>query len=134
MHTSSHAYRLLSALLVAVFLNVTVFLPAAQAAMVSTGELVSQAEIAEKREQVKQFISRDDVRQKLEAEGVSADMATARVEAMTDAEVIAMSDKIDSMPAGGDGLIGAAVFVFLVLLFTDIMGWTDIFPFTRPVQ
>ena len=38
------------------------------------------------------------------------------------------------MPAGGSALGTIAVvslIAFLVLLFTDIMGYTDIFPFTR---
>jgi hypothetical protein len=37
---------------------------------------------------------------------------------------------MDALPAGGDAL-GVALIVFLVLLFTDIMGYTKIFPFTR---
>ena len=39
----------------------------------------------------------------------------------------------DALPAGGD-LIGAALIVFLVLLATDIMGYTKVFPFTRSVR
>jgi len=34
------------------------------------------------------------------------------------------------MPAGGS-FVGAVVLVFLVLLFTDIMGWTDVYPFVK---
>ena len=39
----------------------------------------------------------------------------------------------DELPAGGD-LLGAAVLIFLVLLFTDIMGYTKVFPFTRSAR
>jgi hypothetical protein len=28
-------------------------------------------------------------------------------------------------------VLGIALVVFLVLLFTDIMGWTSVFPFTK---
>ena len=41
---------------------------------------------------------------------------------------------IDPLPAGGDALgviLGVALIVFLVLLITDIMGYTDIFPFVK---
>jgi hypothetical protein len=41
---------------------------------------------------------------------------------------------MDKLPAGGDGLgilVGAALIVFLVLLFTDIAGYTDVFPFVK---
>jgi hypothetical protein len=34
------------------------------------------------------------------------------------------------MPAGS-GVVGALLLVFLVLLFTDIMGWTDVYPFVN---
>ena len=41
------------------------------------------------------------------------------------------------MPAGGDGigaLVGAAVLIFLVLLLTDILGFTHVFPFTKSIK
>jgi hypothetical protein len=40
---------------------------------------------------------------------------------------------MDKAPAGG-GIIGAIVLVFLVLLLTDILGFTKVFPFTRSVR
>jgi hypothetical protein len=41
-----------------------------------------------------------------------------------------LAAKIDELPAGGDAL-GLLVFVFIVLLITDILGFTDIFPFVK---
>jgi hypothetical protein len=41
---------------------------------------------------------------------------------------------MDQLPAGGDGLgtiIGAAVLIFLVLLITDILGFTHVFSFVN---
>jgi len=61
----------------------------------------------------------------------------ARVAAMTDQEVTQLAGQIERLPAGGDGVGGVlflVVFVFLVLLITDILGFTKIFPFTRPVR
>jgi hypothetical protein len=58
----------------------------------------------------------------------------ARVDSLTDQEVHSLAGKLDELPAGGDGLgtvLGIALIVFLVLLFTDIMGWTSVFPFTK---
>ncbi len=45
--------------------------------------------------------------------------------------------RIDQLPAGGDGLgviVGAAVLIFPVLLITDVLGVTDIFPFVKKVD
>jgi len=36
--------------------------------------------------------------------------------------------------ARGAALSGALLIVFLVLLITDILGFTKVFPFTRPIQ
>ena len=61
----------------------------------------------------------------------------ARVAALSDAEAAQLAGKIDSLPAGGDGVGGVLwliVVVFLVLLITDILGFTKVFPFTRSVR
>ena len=58
-------------------------------------------------------------------------MAVACVASMTPEEVRSMNQKIDELPAGGSRLPGAPVLVFPVLLFTDIMGFTDVFPFVE---
>jgi len=56
-----------------------------------------------------------------------------RVAAMTDEEAAQLAAQLDSLPAGGS-IVGAIVLVFLVLLITDILGFTKIFPFTRSVR
>jgi hypothetical protein len=56
------------------------------------------------------------------------------VDSLSDAEVIALADQIEKHPAGGNAvgvIVGAALFIFIVLLITDILGLTDIFPFVK---
>ena len=53
---------------------------------------------------------------------------------MTDAEAAHVAAQIDAAPAGAGDVIGAIVFIFLVLLITDLLGLTKIFPFTRSVR
>ena len=53
---------------------------------------------------------------------------------MTDAEAAQLVSNIDALPAGGVGILGAIVLVFLVLLVTDILGYTKMFPFTKPIR
>jgi hypothetical protein len=67
---------------------------------------------------------------------VATDAVTAaaerdRVNAMLAREDVRakLAQDIDALPAGGDGIIGAIVLV--ILLITDILGWTKVFPFTR---
>jgi hypothetical protein len=63
--------------------------------------------------------------------GVDPQAARERVAALSDAELQAVAGNVQTLPAGGDGILGVAVLIFLVLLFTDIMGYTHIFPFVK---
>ena len=48
--------------------------------------------------------------------GVNTDEAAARVAwALTDAETASIANQVDSLPAGGDGIVGAIVFIFVLL-------------------
>ena len=83
------------------------------------------------------ILERADVQQQLQAHGVTLEQAKARVAALSDAEAAQLMAQIDSLPAGGDGvgaLISALLIVFLVLLLTDILGLTKVFPFTKPIK
>ena len=86
------------------------------------------------RQRVAAFLERADVQAALAAHGVAAADAKSRVAAMTDAEVGELAAGIDELPAGGIGILGAALVVFLVLLLTDILGYTKVFPFTKPMK
>jgi hypothetical protein len=66
-------------------------------------------------------------------QGVSSQAALERVAAMSDSEVAQLAGRIDQAPAGGD-VLGILFTVFIVLLVTDIMGLTKVFPFTRSVR
>jgi hypothetical protein len=109
---------------------VSVHLPAAHAAVVGTEAVVAAQHAEQQRSRLQDLLSRDDVKQRLQAAGVDPQQAAARVDALTDNEVAALASKIDEMPAGGDTL-GVVVFIFVVLLITDILGFTDIFPFVN---
>lgn len=104
------------------------FTAPARAAMVATDAAVLSAE----RARITTLLERAEVRAQLQAYGVDAADVKARVAALTDEEAAQLASHLDSLPAGG--IVGAIVLVFLVLLITDILGFTKIFPFTRPVR
>ena len=85
------------------------------------------------RERVAAMLERADVQSQLEALGVNPADVKARVSALSDDEAAQIAGRLDQLPAGGN-IVGAIVFVFLVLLITDILGLTKIFPFTRSVR
>jgi len=100
------------------------------AGIVSTETVVAGAE----RERLAELIDRSDVRQRLQALGVDPASAKARVAALSDDEAAQLAAQMDTMPAGGADLLVVALIVFLVLLFTDVMGYTKVFPFTRSAR
>lgn len=93
-----------------------------------------QMQAAGNRNKVKDFLERAEVRSRMESMGVDPDAARARVDALTDEEAGKLAGRIDQLPAGGDGLIGVLFAVFIILLVTDILGLTKVFPFTRSVR
>lgn len=63
----------------------------------------------------------------LVAAGVPRDEAGRRVAALPDSEIAALGDPA-AQPAGG-AVVGVVIFVFALLVLTDALGYTDIFPF-----
>jgi hypothetical protein len=109
----------------------------AQAALVSTDKVVAKSEIEADRMRIVALIMRQDVQQQLQAEGVDPNEALARVATLSDIEIRQIAARIDSMPAGQgvvETLVGALLIVFIVLLVTDIVGVTDVFPFVKGGQ
>ena len=110
------------------------FTQSVQATMISTEQVVTAAASAQNRAKVSASFERADVQAELQKMGINTGDARARVAAMTDAEAASIAKQVDSMPAGGDGIVGTLVFIFVLLLITDIMGLTKVFPFTRSIR
>jgi intracellular sulfur oxidation DsrE/DsrF family protein len=111
----------------------TTAVTAAPAALLSA-EQVQQAAQPAGRALLERTLQRADVVAALEARGVSVQAARERVAALTDAEAAQVAAQIDAAPAGAGDVLGVIVFIFLVLLVTDILGFTKIFPFTRSIR
>ncbi|MEA3413595.1 MAG: PA2779 family protein [Pseudomonadota bacterium] len=113
------------------------FLPApgVNAAMLGTRSVLEQgAGPSEERARVDSFLARQDVGAALRAQGVDPLEARIRADSLTETEVRRLAERIDRIPAGGNAvgaIVGALVFVFIVLLITDLLGLTNIFPFVN---
>jgi hypothetical protein len=106
----------------------------ANAAIITTEQVVSVAAAAQNRATVVAAFERAELQAELQKMGINTDDARARVAAMTDTEAASVAKQIDALPAGGDGIIGTLVFIFVLLLVTDILGLTKVFPFTRSIR
>lgn len=120
--------------LLSVFVSTgAIYSPRAAAAVIATDALLAMMPEASASDS-QALAAREALRTRLTALGVDPAVVQARVDAMTAEEANRLATRLDSLPAGGDA-VGAVIFVFLVLLVTDILGYTDVYPFiTRTVN
>jgi hypothetical protein len=106
----------------------------ASAAIIETEIAKDSIEGKQARNYILSVLAREEVQAVLTAQGIDSQEAKRRLDSLTDAEVIRFAKEIKQLPAGGGAfgtIVGAALIVFLVLLITDIMGFTDVFPFVK---
>ena len=108
---------------------------AALAALVGTETVLDAARVQNARETVRSLMARDDIRTALVDRGIDPQEARARAEALSDAEAVRLAETIERLPAGGASalgiIVGTLLVVFIILLITDILGYTSVFPFTK---
>ncbi len=118
------------------FLTVDVGIRSAQAGMISTETVLATQANEDARAQVSAFFAREDVQQVMISQGVAADEVASRVASLSDAEVMRIANELDQLPAGASlgTVVGAVLFIFVVLLITDILGYTKVFTFVQPIR
>lgn len=120
-----------SHLVVLGLLAMSLYLPTAHAGMIGTEAVINAAQTQQYRERLHNALNRDDVKVQLLARGVDPAQVQARVDSLTDEEMQTLATNMDQLPAGGNGIVGALVLIFIILLITDLMGLTNIFPFVK---
>ena len=105
-----------------------------QAKMVTTDQVLEHADPASDRERVESFILREDVQKQLVLLGINSEEAASRAASLSNEEIQQIAGRLDELPAGEGGvgvIVGAILIIFLVLLITDLLGLTDVFPFVN---
>ena len=105
------------------------------AALVDTGTVMDSVQSQKARDQVRQFLAREDVQAVLIAHGIDPIEAQSRINALSDDEVMRLSEQIDQLPAGGGAvefLLVVLLVVVLVFVILDWTGVTDVFTFIKP--
>ena len=106
----------------------------AMAAMIKTESIVDSERAHNVREYLKTFLAREDVKSALVSQGIDPQEAQSRIDSLTEEEARFVADQLDQIPAGGgffSTLLIVVFLVFVILLVTDITGYTDIFPFVK---
>ena len=107
----------------------------AMAAMVGTEAVVDAERALDARDFLQSLLAREDVQSMLVSQGIDPQEAKNRLDSLTDQEAIRAADQLQELPAAGDSFLTTLLIVvfvvFLILLITDIAGYTDIFPFVK---
>ena len=125
--------RSVSAMLIVATASLT-FPDPAGARVVGTDEAARTESVAPAgtdRQTLRALFERADVRAQLESLGVDPRQAAQRVDALTDEEIGHLAGQVGDLPAGGASILGVVFAVFVILLITDLLGLTRVFPFVR---
>jgi hypothetical protein len=104
------------------------------AAMIGTETLIDMARGQEARDYLNRMMIREDVQTAFTSYGITSLEAKARLDTLSDAEIMRLYNQMEQLPAGGSDLGVAFIAVgviFVVLFITDLLGYTDVFSFTR---
>lgn len=117
------------ALLLTLFL---MMLPATPllAGMLDTDTLITTAGAQSERMELAQRLQTTQARDALVRMGVDPADAQLRVDRLSDAEVATLNARMDELPAGGS-VLGVVAAVFIILVITDALGYTNVFNFVR---
>ena len=104
------------------------------AAIIDTETILDSARGREARQYLHQMMARKDIHDAIVSQGIDPNEAWARINSLSDNEIIRIADQIDRLPAGA-GLIEFLVIIilagFIVLVILDLTGVMDVFPFIK---
>jgi hypothetical protein len=107
-----------------IFVSLT---PPVSAAVISTEQVLTMEDRQARIAGIQASLARADVQSAMIELGVDPAQAQARVHALTDEELLQLEGKLETLPAGGDGVLVLIGAVFLVLLILELTGAINIF-------
>ena len=107
-------------LITAISVLMLVQAPLAQAEIVDTVAVAPQNQAEQDRAKVDAFIERANVKERLVAMGVTGLLAKQRVESLSEAEVHALAQRIDTLPAGGNLSNTDLILVLLIAILVVV--------------
>lgn len=133
MYTLRVYTRPIAALMTLSMLLLSIWATPAAAAVVGTGELLTEQRADIDRQALNQMLEREDVQQALVDMGVSKGEVQERIQSLTPSELADFKQQLAEAPAGQD-VVGIIVLFLLVFIVTDMLCATDIFPFVNCIR
>lgn len=125
--------RRISILMVLMMSLATVWSSTATAAIVGTGEVITDQRAELDRQDLMSMLEREEVKQTLSAMGVSGAEVENRIQSLTPAELADFNEQLAEAPAGQD-VVGIIVLFLLVFIITDMLCATNIFSFINCIR
>ena len=126
-----------SLMMIVIMLTISGPFQSAFGAIIGTEELLNEAYGQSAKAYLKELLARQDIQNALISQGIEPEEAAARIDSLSNAEAVRAADQFEQLKAGGGFLETFLILVFLtflILLITDIAGYTDIFPFVKPMK
>jgi hypothetical protein len=123
-----------SVLMTLLLIMLTVPYQSVFAETIGTEQVINRVGGQKARNYLNQILVRKDVQSALKSNGIEPMEAKARIDSLSDAEVQKLYSHFKNLPAGGGDfgiIVGALLVVFIVLLVTDILGYTNVFTFVK---
>jgi flagellar motor protein MotB len=102
------------------------------AVMIGTEAILKADQSQNSREYLNNLLARKEIQAALISQGLDPKEARDRIDNLTNDEIVHIVHELDQLPAGSgffEAFIVIVLFLFLILLVTDISGYTDVFPF-----
>ncbi|WKC37049.1 PA2779 family protein [Ectopseudomonas chengduensis] len=125
--------RRLAAITALFHLLLVVQIPAANAAMVDTHEVIAEQQHKVDQEQLMSMLDDEQVKEKLVSMGVDRDQVESRIASLTPAELAQFNQQLDQAPAGA-GVVGIIVLFLVIFIITDMLCATNIFNFVKCIN
>ncbi|MCP4301877.1 MAG: PA2779 family protein [Gammaproteobacteria bacterium] len=97
------------------------------ASVISTEQAITLAERQGRIDHINEVLARDSVQNALVKFGVDPADASARVDALTDAELLTLEQQLGDLPAGGTGIVEVIGIVAIVLIVLELLNVTNFF-------
>lgn len=122
-------YKSILKLLVAFSL---LFVQSAHAKLATSMEMLNSAKKSQTIRSIEGYLNQEQVVKALENQGIEKSEVEQRLALLSHDQLIGLQNNLEAIPAGAGAagaIVGAILIVFFVLLFTDLIGATDVFDF-----
>jgi len=106
--------KLASVFLTILMLSITIPYQSVLAEMIGTEAMLDSTGAQQARDDINSLLLREDVQNALMAQGINPIEAKARIDSLSDGEVLRIADQIDKLPAGGFAIFSTGTQIAII--------------------